>query len=484
MPFLLLLVLALACVVQTWPEPPQGWSVVDAVSASWTAIAGMVLLAGVIGQATRRALEQKPERREAILRWYHSLRGYHLLGLIGVYTATLCLLGWGWSVQRICTVGEAMLPGAELLLLAPFVAGLIFSWACFYDAERASHETLVPLFSRPFWGRWTYVRFHARQNFALVAAPLMLVVLGMGLQRQFPDLRYQEWFAGASLAMLIVVFACLPWILRLALGLQPLPSGRLRDRLEATARRLNFRCSDILLWNTHDGVANAMVVGMLRRPRYVVLSDRLISGLSEDEIEAVFGHEVGHVKHHHMVYYLSFLLISVGVLGMVGQLVANAAAGYFPDWNPRLHEEYAILPFFPLLLLYIFLVFGFLSRRCERQADIFGCRAVSCAEPACPGHTAEVRLQPKGLGLCPTGIRTFIGALEKVATLNGISRSKPGWLRSWQHSTIARRVEFLQHMLGDPSLEPRFQRRVWHVKCALLLGLVALLAILMWATEV
>src|SRR5205823_13774401 len=86
----------------------------------------------------------------------------------------------------------------------------------------------------------------------------------------------------------------------------------------------------------------------------------------------------------------------------------------------------------------VFVVFGFLSRRCERQADVYGCRAVSCPLPACDGHAPGAALAPAGRGLCPTGIRTFIGALNKVADLNGISRRQPGWLQSWLHASIGR----------------------------------------------
>jgi STE24 endopeptidase len=72
----------------------------------------------------------------------------------------------------------------------------------------------------------------------------------------------------------------------------------------------------------------------------------------------------------------------------------------------------------------------------------------------------------------------FISALEKVAWLNGISRDRPGWLSSWQHSTIARRVEFLEKMEADPELAARFQRRVglvkWGLIVALTVGLLAL----------
>jgi STE24 endopeptidase len=81
--------------------------------------------------------------------------------------------------------------------------------------------------------------------------------------------------------------------------------------------------------------------------------------------------------------------------------------------------------------------------------------------------------------LCPTGIKTFISALEKVASLNGISRDRPGFFQSWQHSTIARRVEFLQTLLEDRTLEPRFQRKVFFVKWGLLVGLGAAMVVLL-----
>jgi STE24 endopeptidase len=237
------------------------------------------------------------------------------------------------------------------------------------------------------------------------------------------------------------------------------------------------------VWNTRQGVANAMVVGLLPRLRFVVLTDRLLLDLTSDEVEAVFGHEVGHVKHHHMPLYFSFLSISLMVLLGVWELVvpylasgSGALAGFEraglspSDWTwPMVIGS---------LVVHIFVVFGFLSRRCERQADIYGCRAVSCDNPDCQGHEDEAVRQARGRSLCPTGIKTFVSALEKVAELNGISRSRPGWLQSWQHSTIACRVEFLQRMLIDPAIEPRFQRRVFLVKWGLMVGLCALLVLL------
>lgn len=474
MPFLLLLFLTLVCLPDEWPVPQVGvQSPLGSTLLTGLGMAVGIAAAALIAWRTRQRLAREPMQRDRLIRRYSSWRMYHLFGLFAIYSMALYLFGWGWAVQQLClpdNPGDAPGPLAlacELLILLPFLAALVASWACFYDAERALHS-FTPEDGAAFWSRWAYVGFHLRHNLALVVIPLGLLVLQKGLHKLFPRAE-EEWqqaltFGGALLAL--VVFVTMPWILRLLLGLKPLPEGPIRTQLLAAARRLHFRCSNILLWNTRGGVANAMVAGVLPIPRYVLLTDRLIADLTPEEVEAVFGHEIGHVKHRHMLYYLAFLMLSLAVVW--------SGLGLF---LPEAMEDYLrVVPMVGVLGAYIFVVFGFLSRRCERQADIYGCRAVSCLKQNCLCHPADLELPPNGSGLCSTGIRTFIDALEKVAFLNGIPRERPGWLQSWQHSTIAKRVEFLHRMLHDPGLEPRFQRRVGLVKWGLLLALVGCLA--------
>jgi len=487
MPFLLMLFLTLACLPENWPEPVR-WigSPVRSVLLTWLCVLVEVGLAFAVSRRVQLQLHDTPVPRDQILRTYSRGRLVHLIGLFASYALALYYFGYGWAVQSLWTWHGRLLPGAELLLLAPFCVALLLSWTCFYDAERAlggedheAHEVELAAGSpRKFWSRAAYVSFHFRQNLALVFLPILLLLTEKELRRQFPALN-QQWQVQASLVgigIALVVFMTMPWILRLVLGLQSLPEGPLRDRLMATARRLRFRCSDILLWNTHGGIANAMVVGIFPFLRYVLLSDRLLEDLTPDEVEAVFGHEVGHVKHHHMLYYLVFLLASIGVLGSLVLPYQNELDEVL---NLRERHDLAVLPVVGALGAYIFLVFGFLSRRCERQADIYGCRAVSCQHSGCAGHLDGLPLPDGGSCLCPTGIQTFIQALEKVALLNGISRDKPGFLQSWQHSTIARRVNFLQTLLIDPKAERRFQRRVFLVKCAFLVVL-AVASVSLW----
>src|SRR5262249_4539116 len=353
---------------------------------------------------------------------------------------------WGWAVRDLTAAAHealegATVPGIELLLLTPLLAGLVLSWAVYYDVERAVHES-GPFEANPLPGRWTYVGLQARNNLLLVIPPLVLMLVQQTTLSVFPELQKDGLLLGLFGATLLAgVFVGIPWLLRLVLGLRPLPEGPLRDRLLAVARRLRFRFSDILVWDTRHSAANAMVTGPSPWLRYVVLTDRLIKEMTPEEIEAVFGHEVGHIKHRHMLFYFGFLLASlVVVLGVwhAGKLLLSRGpvAAFLHERCGGLLEwlnAYGMVAGVPLLLLlgaYMFVVFGFLSRRCERQADIFGCRTVS--------------------------VEVFVEALEKVARLNGISRDRPGWLSSWQHSTIALRVDFLRRLNADPELEPRF----------------------------
>jgi Zn-dependent protease with chaperone function len=520
MSFLLMVFLTLVCLLDSYPSPLWGGS--PGLSALLTGVAVLLLgaHAHLVSRRLAGPLRRDPGARERLLRRYERGRFVHQFVLLGAFLLALLGLGWGWAVRQAWHWGESplpngdnYLPGLELLTLLPFLAGQLLSWMSFYDADRAVFETAqrgqddspAPLWpEKPaapapaFGGRAAYLVFQARQKLALVLIPVLLMVAQKELWRRIPASWQEAHSAVNALAILAVlgIFVCMPWVIRLVLGLKPLPAGPLRDRLLALARRLHFRCSDVLLWNTRSGMANAMVIGIVPWIRYVVFTDRLVDEFPENEVEAVFGHEVGHVKHHHMAYYFGFLTASIAVLALLHERLirpwvggaAAWAANHFPDVispdslaGPAFGgDDMAVFPVVGLLLAYIFVVFGFLSRRCERQADVYGCRAVSCGKADCLDHEPGLRLPERGRALCPTGIRTFIRALEKVAAVNGISRDRPGFLQSWQHSTIARRVEFLHRLLLDPAAEAVFQRRVAVVKWGLLVLLAGTLALLVY----
>src|SRR5438105_1757048 len=134
MQVLLLLFLMLPCLPEKWC--PAAWKPSPSSSGilTWAGIALAVLFAAVITYRLCRQLHATPEQRDSVLRRYSRFRFLHTLTLFAVYLTALYGFGWGWTVQTCLGQADGLIPGAELLILSPFVAGLMGSWACFYDA--------------------------------------------------------------------------------------------------------------------------------------------------------------------------------------------------------------------------------------------------------------------------------------------------------------------------------------------------------------
>jgi STE24 endopeptidase len=478
MPFVLLLILALTCLEGTWPQPPAWLGPFGIAALTWGGACLLGLVPVLAGRLPRRG-EQRTSARTGNGGW----RRLHFLLLV-VFFVVVLFGGWAWTARSALSVDRHLLPGTQVVLLSPLLFALAFTWACDYDLYRRSHRRTG---DTAFPSRWAYVALQARHHLLLVLPALLLITLQQAMVFVVPGLGTELLFALLTMALVVAVLLLIPWILRVALGLQPLPAGPVRTRLEALARRLNCRCSDILLWRTHDSLANAMVTGALPWLRYVIITDRLADHLTTQELEAVFGHEVSHVRNRHMLYYMGFVVVSLAL----GWSLWQVAGGLFaPQLGRFLHERipsvyefvtssgiYEDLLLLGLLSVEIAVLFGYISRRCERQADVDGCRAVSCAHPLCIAHEDSEELPANGSGLCATGIRTFISALEKVAWLNGINRERPGFLSSWQHSTIAKRVQFLERLGVDPREEYHLHRSVRMIQWGILLGLVVVVVL-------
>jgi STE24 endopeptidase len=294
----------------------------------------------------------------------------------------------------------------------------------------------------------------------------------------------------------VMVLVLAPAFVRIAWPTRSLPPGPLRDRLEHLARRVGFRCTDILVWDTNQVVVNAGVTGSLPWFRYVLLTDALVENLGPHEVAAVFGHEIGHIAHRHLVYFGFFILGSIGVLflgehalGPLGRLLPASLSLSLssPAWLSWLAGESTAATLVKsgaalvAMALYFLVAFGFVSRRFERQADVFGCRVVSCGLADCPphadldGHPSSSGPGPSSVPLCPVGIRIFINALANVAMLNGMRPT--AW--SWRHGSIVRRIDFLERLVGRPEAETRFQtgvRRMRRGLAAVLVTMVVALA--------
>ncbi|MCB1214136.1 MAG: M48 family metallopeptidase [Deltaproteobacteria bacterium] len=112
------------------------------------------------------------------------------------------------------------------------------------------------------------------------------------------------WWIVAWAVMMIFQFltaALFPILLApLFYKFTPLPDGELKEKIEALAKKLNFKMSGIFSMDgsKRSAHSNAFFAGV-GRTRRIVLFDTLIEALTVPEILAVLAHEMGHnVKKH------------------------------------------------------------------------------------------------------------------------------------------------------------------------------------------
>jgi STE24 endopeptidase len=262
---------------------------------------------------------------------------------------------------------------------------------------------------------------------------------------------------------------------------EPMAECPLRQRLEEMCREHRVRYRDVLIWKTHHQVGNAVVFGLVPRFRYILLSDLLIESMSDEQIEAVFAHELGHVVHWHLWWLMAAIFgIMLAIWGVGVSLL---------DWLTPLVNRFelsdatqtaaAIVAGVGLFLL----GYGYLSRKFERQADVFAARSLqmrvedAAAAPVLTmesGPTMALVHTPEAY-VGPEGAELFCSALERTAAVNNL----PVEARNWSHGSIAGRMDFLSELGRDRSATARFDQFMRRL-CLALLGFLAVAAV--WAT--
>lgn len=106
------------------------------------------------------------------------------------------------------------------------------------------------------------------------------------------------------LAMLAFLAAAMPLLFRLLLPTSTNLPERVAEDVRGTAERLGFAPGRVLsLWTEHR-LVNAALVGPLRWPRYLVLTDGILDYLDLTALRGVVAHEVGHARAGHPMLLL------------------------------------------------------------------------------------------------------------------------------------------------------------------------------------
>jgi STE24 endopeptidase len=253
----------------------------------------------------------------------------------------------------------------------------------------------------------------------LVLATILVEVLYFTV-RQWP----QHWWliAWAIFMGLFVFLAQIAPVVLLPLfyKFEPLEREELKERLVRLSERAGTRVRGVYEWKLSEKSkkANAALTG-LGATRRIILADTLLNNYSDDEIEAVLAHELGHHVHKHIP---KSILVQMGIT-FVGFWAANLVLHYAVE-QQHMFETLSDFANLPLLVL-VSTVLSFMlmpvlnaySRFNERQADRYCFQSISSVAP-------------------------FISSMNKLAEQNLAERTPSKWVEWFFHShpAITKRV--------------------------------------------
>ena len=235
----------------------------------------------------------------------------------------------------------------------------------------------------------------------LISAPLGLIVLELiYLALRLTGPWWWLW-TGAGMLVFTVILSNLAPILIMPLFNKFVPLGEehaeLAGRLMKLAERANTKVRGVFKYDMskRTKAANAALTGM-GNTRRIVLGDTLINEFSNDEIETVLAHELGHQVHKDIPILIGFgTVMTLGGL-YLASLAMGWAAGFFGFAGP---SDIAGLPALGLILG----AFGLLtqpfdnavSRWRESMADEYALQSTGKAQAFA---SAFVRLANQNLG--------------------------------------------------------------------------------------
>ncbi len=208
-------------------------------------------------------------------------------------------------------------------------------------------------------GLYPWLRDFLKANTLGCVFGAVIVEIAFASNNLFPSF---GWILAGILSsfLFMLVNRSLPWLLSFFYPVLPLTNKSVQERLTQLAAKARLRVGTIYEWRIAESTrrANALVTG-IGSARRILLTDTLISALSEDEVDAILAHELGHCALHHVrARLLLQSLIFVGIFYAIG-LTVHYQLVIFADGKGS----------------------AMLSRKQERAADLFSWTLIGRSGP-------------------------------------------------------------------------------------------------------
>jgi STE24 endopeptidase len=210
-------------------------------------------------------------------------------------------LAWFASDRRAARLNASIagrVPDRRLSAPAFFTATVALSWLSSLPVAYAGNYQVERRFglTKQSTGGWLGDQAKGLLLGMLLQTPLLTAAYAVMRRRP------RDWWliiAGASVPLTVALSNLAPVLLMPIFNrFQPLRDEALAARVRALAARGGVRISDVyeMDMSRQSEKPNAMFTGLGNTKR-IVLGDTLLAGFSDDEVEAVVAHELGHQVH-------------------------------------------------------------------------------------------------------------------------------------------------------------------------------------------
>ena len=181
-------------------------------------------------------------------------------------------------------------------------------------------------------------------------------------------------FAAVLLAITFFLMFLAPLFMRIFNKFTPLEEGELREKLIALLEKHDFKVRDIKVMDASRRTtkANAYFTGF-GKTKTIVLFDTILSTMENDEIVAVFAHELGHGLHRDTMKNSLFAVFEIAVIVTLAWLLSRFPAIYADFGFSSVNYGFAALLLMfvaaPFTLGFFEPLLAYRSRRAEFRAD-------------------------------------------------------------------------------------------------------------------
>lgn len=235
-------------------------------------------------------------------------------GAVGLLALTAPAAAAGWWASKVVESGHLL--AGLMTLFVPSLGSLALLLAVMHDVDRVERQTS--------WSRWEFA-LRGVVDFAMQFVPLGWLILLVSGAIALDLLVIGSWASLllTSAGALLLSFTTYPFVLSVVIGAKPLPAGLLRNELLAISKRAGLgRINPYVFPGRKGRIVTAWTSGMLGPTRRIFLSDALIDTLSQDELAAIYAHELGHLKLGHLWLNLALTLLNLALLfGVVAAVV-------------------------------------------------------------------------------------------------------------------------------------------------------------------